>query len=282
MHLASQLVQIDWSNVCILSYLLDMDMEQSTQLLPEDKGDVLSQDEMVGSEDSDNVDSLETCSCCVHKFATPCGVMIYGCSQSGKSSLTAEIILQRRHLFKNPPVSVIYIYSCWQQRFNQLQQVLGDDITFQTTIPSTDELEELYSTHSIHRLIIIDDKIQSFTKNNQDLLKLAAVTSHHCLYTVFYISQSIFHSQLLREVSLNCKYLFLFQNPRSQQQIRILGSQIFGPGQQDYFIDAFNKSVLARRYGYLVIDLDKDTPAKYRLKSCILSTEDLIVYLPLK
>lgn len=263
-------------------------MESSQEYLPEQSEDIFlhTADDTYApsSEDGDHSDDLETCKCCAHKFSCPSGVFIFGRSQSGKSALTADIILQRRHLFTKVPQHVIYVYSCWQEKYDHLQQTLQGSISFRTDIPSTEELQQLYNdSPNIHRLLVIDDKFQAFKGGDQgrDLLQLSAVTTHHCLFTVFYISQSIFHTNLQKEISLNCQYLIICNNARSQQQVRVLGSQIFGPGQLTYFADAYKKA-LTRRYGYLLVDIHQDTPEKYRLKSHILKNETLIVYLPMK
>ena len=237
------------------------------------------------SSEDDGVDDFKTCTCCAHKFCSPSGILLVGPSMSGKSTLVTDIILQRRHLFTEVPRHIIYVYACYQpDKYDKLQQALGSAINFREDIPSLSELQSMYRDEKIQRLLIIDDKFQAFKNGDQgrELVELAAVITHHCLFSVFYISQSLFHSSIQREISLNCQYIILFHNARSTQQVRILGSQIFGPGKLNYFADAYRRAVSERKFGYLLIDLHQTTEEKYRLKTDILPHQNVIVYTPLK
>ncbi|KAK3103663.1 hypothetical protein FSP39_020841 [Pinctada imbricata] len=68
-------------------------------------------------------------------------------------------------------------------------------------------------------------------------------------------------------MSLNSQYLVLFRNPRDQQQIAILASQMY-PGNASKLLDAYRQAI-ERPYGYLVVDLKQSTPESYRLQTHI-------------
>lgn len=217
------------------------------------------------------------------KFMSPSGVMIVGPSQSGKSELVSSIIKHRTELFQHTPEEIIYIYSCWQTNYEKLQANLGNIIKFRTDIPSRQELIELYNDNPIHRLMVIDDKISAFKNGKQgsELVELATVITHHCKITAFYITQNLFHSAIQKEIGLQCQYMVVFRNPRSQQQIGILGNQLLGKGNTGYFIDAYRKAT-AKSHGFLLVDLARCTPEKLRLKANILPGEQLTIYLPVQ
>lgn len=223
---------------------------------------------------------LEPCSCCTHKFLSPAGIMVAGSSQTGKSELVSQILQQREHMFREIPRKIIYVYTIWDPKFDVLQSVLGSDVTFRTDIPSTDELQDIYDRAPMPRALILDDKIAAFKDDEQgrDLVKLATVVTHHCNLTTFYITQNLFHSQIQREVGLQCQYLVVFSNARCHNQIRTLGSQVFGKGQLEFFTDAYSHAT-SRPHGFLLVDIHQETPEKFKLKSHILPSEELVVYL---
>lgn len=235
---------------------------------------------LVEKDDTGQPVGMQSCDCCVHKFQTPSGVMVVAPSQAGKSHLVCQLLLQRRHMFTKVPQNIIFVYSCWQEKYEDLQKSLKDDITFRTDIPTKEELLSIYNDNPIHRVLVIDDKFSAFKNGQQgsDLIELAAVITHHCLFTVFYISQNIFHSQVQRQIGLNCQYYIVFSNARSQQQVKVLGCQIFGPGHSKFFMESYKKAV-SKPHGFLLVDLHPKTEDKFRLKSNILPSQDLTVYL---
>ncbi|KAK3083888.1 hypothetical protein FSP39_004781 [Pinctada imbricata] len=68
-------------------------------------------------------------------------------------------------------------------------------------------------------------------------------------------------------MNLNSQYLVLIKNPRDQQQIAILASQMY-PGNASKLLDAYRQAI-ERPYGYLVVDLKQSTPESYRLQTHI-------------
>ena len=68
-------------------------------------------------------------------------------------------------------------------------------------------------------------------------------------------------------MSLNSQYLVLFKNPRDQQQVAILASQMY-PGNASKLLDTYRQAI-ERPYGYLVVDLKQNTPESYRLQTYI-------------
>ena len=133
-------------------------------------------------------------------------------------------------------------------------------------------------------VLVLDDKISMFKddEKGRELIDLASIYCHHLNINVIFISQNLFHSQVQRQISLQCQYLMLFPSPRSGQQIRALGSQIYGRGGSHYLWDAFKKAT-STPYSYLLVDVHQSTKEKEKLKSRILPDEqEVIVYLPVK
>lgn len=61
----------------------------------------------------------------------------------------------------------------------------------------------------------------------------------------------------------NCHHLVLFKNPKDQQQIMALASQIY-PGKWCYFMHRFNEAT-QKPYGYMVVNLTPTAPETHRM-----------------
>lgn len=217
-----------------------------------------------------------------HKIKLPKSFMFVGGSQSGKTYLTKEMLLQMDSVFDPKPEEIIFCYTAWQPCYDELQLVLKDTIKFRQDIPSKEELQGIYNKNPAHRILVLDDKMSLLKDSAQgrDIGEIVCVLAHHCCLSTFILTQNLFHSQLQRELSLNCQHLVIFRNSRSHQQIRILGSQIM-PGQLEYFMQSYDKAT-SPKWGYMWIDLSPDTDPKYRLTTHILPNELMSVYLPIK
>ena len=65
--------------------------------------------------------------------------------------------------------------------------------------------------------------------NNEEIMNLFTVGTHHINTSVFFLTQNIFSKgKYSRDISLNTNYMILFKNPRDQQQFQILARQIYG------------------------------------------------------
>ena len=69
----------------------------------------------------------------------------------------------------------------------------------------------------------------------------------------------------MRDISLNCQVIILFKSPRDVQQIGVLSRQI---GIRDLEKD-YNEAI-KDQYGYLVINMQPQTPDAIRLQTDIL------------
>ena len=113
------------------------------------------------------------------------------------------------------------------------------------------------------------------------MLILFTQGSHHKNITVIFINHNIFdQGKNARTIALNVKYIVLFSNPRDNLQISYLGRQLFpknGQSLQEAHTDAIN----SQKWGYLLIDLQPQTPNYLRLRSHIFPNEcPMITYFP--
>ena len=48
-------------------------------------------------------------------FKSPANILIAGCSQSGKTYFTQDLLIFKERLFVNPPQNIIIFYREWQK-----------------------------------------------------------------------------------------------------------------------------------------------------------------------
>ena len=104
--------------------------------------------------------------------------------------------------------------------------------------------------------------------------------SHHRNLSVILITQNVFHQgKFCRDISLNCKYLVLFKNPRDKSQIYPLARQIF-PENSGSFVKVY-KEATSKPFGYLFLDLTQTTNDILRFQTDIFNKNYLTCFCPI-
>jgi hypothetical protein len=216
------------------------------------------------------------------KFDLPKNIMVVGSTQSGKTQFVKRLLLDHENIFSSPVGLIIYSYGAWQSAFEELEEKLGTLIKFRHDIPSNEELQLLRQEGSVDGeiVLVLDDKMSMLRENAQGhaVVETICVTSHHSRVSCIITLQNIFHSKIVREISLNCHYMCLFRNNRSTSQVRTLASQIL-PSQSRYFMDSYDRATGAP-YGYLLIDLTPNGDKKLQLRTNIFKGEDMTIFTP--
>lgn len=205
------------------------------------------------------------------KFRHPFTCLVSGPTGSGKTILVRRLLKNYKNTFhfENSAtfsqLNVLWLYGQFQELYGQ--PVPNVNITYSEYLPELDELK----SSNIH-LVVVDDLMEEFGKNNKASY-LFTRGSHHLNLSVIFIVQNLFHqSKHMRTISLNSQYLLLLSNFRDQSQIEYLGRQLF-PGHK---AKSFRKAYLdatSKPFGYLLIDLKPDTPDKYRLRNQLTEEE---------
>lgn len=189
----------------------------------------------------------------------PSNCLIYGPSQTGKSTLIREMI--KRNIYSNNFRKIKWCYSYPDEWFLEEPQ-----IEFVRGLPKSYESNEL---------IIIDDLMHNLSDK---IAELFTVASHHCNVSVILVLQNLFpRCKVARDISLNSHYMLLFKNARDASQIGCIGRQIY-PKNSKYFIDAYLKAT-SSPYKYLVVDLHPQTEEQYRLRDGLFPDENGVYWL---
>lgn len=204
---------------------------------------------------------------------------IFGSTQSGKTSFIFKVLKNLNELFEtNPPKQVIYCYGIYQKLYDQMQNELGNIITFLHGLPSREQIEDL-GRDRIHKLIILDD-LMSEIASSKTIQDLYTQFSHHLGLSVVLISQNLFQQgKASRTIAINTSYLILMKSMRTASQISYLGRQLY-PGKPG-LLEQIYTDCMSVPYGYLIIDCNPHSDDKYRLRSHIFPGENTVIYQPI-
>lgn len=204
--------------------------------------------------------------------------LVTGGSGSGKTTKVTNFLLSHKNITNNPNCSnVIYCYNEWQNGFNLLQEknVVTD---WHQGLPDMQTIKEKIEPHiSDGSILVIDDFGQHLNATYVDLF---TVLSHHNNCSVILLTQNLFaKNPIFRTISLNCKYISVFKNPRDNSQIASFARQV-SPNKYKAVIDSFHKATV-KPYSYIFFDFHQETPTELRVRSRILPHElPMICWIP--
>lgn len=207
-----------------------------------------------------------------HIFSHPFNCIMAAPTMGGKTYMIRELVKYKDVLIKPIPNRIIYCYKAWQPNYDILNSEVNG-IEFVEGILD-------FETISIYKnnLIIFDD-LMTECINNEDVMNLFTVGSHHKNTSVFFLTQNIFSKgKYSRDISLNANYMIIFKNPRDQQQLQILARQMY-PNNTNFLIESFQDATQIP-YGYLLLDLKPDTEQRNRIQTGILPYQSRLFYTP--
>ena len=120
-------------------------------------------------------------------FKSPANILIAGCSQSGKTYFTQDLLIFKERLFVNPPQNIIIFYREWQKVYDNLKQHFSEQISFKTEY-DPDELKNMTNC-----ILVFDDFL---SKINDDFLDLFLIGAHHRKLVNVFLSQTLFFNEL--------------------------------------------------------------------------------------
>lgn len=207
-------------------------------------------------------------------FKHPFNCIISGPTSCGKTFLLSQILKFKDSLIQQAPRNVLYCYKSWQPTYDKIK-MQNPQIQFYEGIPETEEMRK------IKDLIIIFDDLNNQCINNEEVMDIFTVGSHHRNISAVVLTQNIFSKgKFSREISLNSNYMILFKNPRDQLQLQILSRQMY-PGNSKFLQEAFADATKIP-HGYLLLDLLQETPTSNRVQTGILPEQTRVIYTPIK
>ena len=204
----------------------------------------------------------------------PSKILIYGPSNSGKSTFVEKLLLYMKELFDIYFDKIFYIS---ENYFPKFQYIHGRFINKLKDI-NKEFLDKLDNNQN--KLIIIDDKMHSAT-NDILISDLFTKLSHHKNITVIMLVQNLFpKSKYMRDISTNSTYIVLMSNPRETLQIKTLSSQIDGTN-SNFIFNCYKDATKDKPFSYLFLDFDQNTPENVRVRTNIFPNEEQSAYVKL-
>jgi hypothetical protein len=207
------------------------------------------------------------------RLKAPFTMVISGMSQSGKSTLTGNILARRNEIIVTEDDRLInrvmYCYTEHQPKFFSELERRVPGIQFHKGLP-----EEYADGTDAPSIVILDDLMSEASKSD-DACAAFTRTSHHRNVCIIMLIQNFFFKNL-KSLTGNCQYLTIMKNPRDSSFMSCLGRQMNG-GRKNVVLDEAYKDCMETPYGYIFIDLKQTQNDKYRIRNKIFP-EDCTVY----
>lgn len=201
------------------------------------------------------------------KLQHPFTCIVSGPSGCGKSSLVKDILI--KDAIEPAPTNILWLYAEDQPLYRSGMK----HVSFKQGIP--EDIETIFKANK-RNLLVIDD-LMTEAHSDQRMTRLFSVGSHHRNLSIIFIIHNLFHyGKEMRTLSLNSHYIILFKNPRDKLQISTLARQMY-PGNSQFLIEAFQDAT-QEAHGYLLIDLKPTTEDKLRVRTGILPSDKIVVY----
>ena len=199
-------------------------------------------------------------------------MMLAGPTQSGKTVFLTNLLYYSQYI-EPKPTKVIWCYGIKNvDQFTSIYEKSKFPVEFRQGLPDLEEIPK-------NTILVLDDLMEDAGKS-KNVSSFFTKGMHHKEISVILLVQNVFHQgKEMRSISLNCKYIVLFKNPRDTRQIQYLALQIF-PQQPKFIPDAY-KQATERPYGYLIIDLTQTTEENMRLLTNIFPNEKCYYFIPM-
>ena len=134
-------------------------------------------------------------------------LFVTGPSRCGKTFFVCDLLQNINSFCKTPPVSVIYVYKVWQEKFEEMKNyvhkfIMDDDCTM-------DRIKENLFGNST--LLILDDLLHS--KALKEISTLFIVDARHQNLSLIFLTQKMFvNNEYFCQISQNSDYFCIFKN----------------------------------------------------------------------
>lgn len=191
-------------------------------------------------------------------FTHPSRWIIYGPSQSGKTTFVDNLMKRSEELFG----------ISFEKKILCCDYPPGDKFKSFEVVDNIED-EKLFLLKANESSVVILDDQMNKAVNDELVSDYFTKHSHHLNSTVIFITQNLFpKSKFMRNIYLNTSYIVLMKNPVELLQIQILSNRISIKGERDKLIKAYNEATI-EPYSYIIVDLNQETPKNLRYRSHI-------------
>jgi hypothetical protein len=203
----------------------------------------------------------------------PGTLVIYGASQSGKSTLVLDILRKKQLVFGSQNIeSIYYIYTSYQDKFDNIKNEIPSIkfVSNYTEVP----------TDVRNSIVIYDDYqliFQSDPKARLHIIDVFQRLAHHNNLFCICILQTIFNNKL-RNLALNSTYQIYFPSIRDHLQVSFLNREYFP--QYRNFLNEAVRDILKKPHGFLLIDCNQKSHERFRVRNFVMPNIDSKIYVP--
>ncbi len=189
------------------------------------------------------------------------------------------MLTHKDEIFSDGLEKIYYIYSFWQQAYDELQKSLGDLIIFVKGFRKTvfEELNLLdQNENSPNAAIIFDDVLETMLKG-KDTISIFSVFLHHMNLCGILSSQNLMNnSNLYCSIMKQANYLLIFESVHGRSSLKALGSQVFGDMR---FLPNVMNFIRKTPRGFMVLDLHPAMDKRLRVwQNLSFSNEDMYIF----
>jgi len=196
-------------------------------------------------------------------------MIMIGTTGCGKTTWLLELLKRVDRQYDPVPNQIIYAYGREPTTDDYLHQMHAMGVTLHKGLPTEEYLDSLTGPF----LLILDDLMLMMSKKY--LSEIFTYKSHHDNFGVIVMTQDPYDKNLYT-ARMNARYLVLMRMKNGRSQIKYKGHQMY-PG-STLFMEAYDDAT-KEKYGYLLVDLDPNTPNELNLRTNIFSYPQT-VYLP--
>ena len=217
----------------------------------------------------------------VKPLKVPFAMLVAASSNSGKTHLVRDLILNHHLLFEKPVFEIVWLYhkrAYDETLVQELQAGLSVPVRFIEGFPAKDISEgRLFeSDNNTIKLLVLDDVIVSALRSPV-FIEMFTVMSHHNNMCIIGILQNLHadtagQRQIMNNIIRNVSYVVLFPDRRNLAACKQIARTYFN-GEEHKLVEPFKHLIESKqKYLYMVIDfIDMDNPVKF---NCLRPTDD--------
>ena len=190
-------------------------------------------------------------------FRNPARIIVAGFSNSGKTVLVTKLVKKYSTCFSKIVICGVHNHPLQQNKDIEPKVFVSKDI-----------VDPMEGTNSLGRVLLVLDDMYLQAMRSQTVVD-AFIKGRHSNLSVIMITQNLFmKGPYARDISLNATH-FILLRMRDLGQVECLIRQIYGKHQVSNVLDIYNRTVMKRELGYLLLDLAIKTPPKLKFRSNI-------------
>ena len=193
----------------------------------------------------------------INIFHEPARIIVAGFSNSGKTVLVTKLVKKYSAFFSKIVICGVSHHP------------LQDEVHISHKVSVfKDIVNPLEDTEPHEKVLLVLDDMYLKAMQSQTVVD-AFIKGRHSNLSVIMITQNLFmKGPYARDISLNGTH-FILLRMRDLGQVDCLVRQIYGKKHAGNVLEIYNRAVMNRPYGYLLLDLSRKTPHALKFRSHI-------------